>query len=260
MGGCEIGFTEHLKWAPLLPPFYRRRNWERNLARVAQWLSGRAGRGAWAVNCESDGAFRRKALFKGCTAGLWLGAKEAEMSTIHSYRKWTLNIHWKDWCWSRSSSPLVTWCEELTHSKRPWCWERLKAGGEGDNQRMRWLGGITDLTGWVWASSRRWWRTGKPGGLQFMGSQSRTRLSTWTTTKCLVKEKYLHFDLCQLVPSAAARPVCDLSFPRCWLPAHGRGLSLPSSRKKEGSGIMVCGCDPLLHHMLELSLHTLYLI
>ena len=40
--------------------------------------------------------YARKALFKGCTAGLWLGAKEAEMSTIHSYRKSTLNIHWKD--------------------------------------------------------------------------------------------------------------------------------------------------------------------
>jgi len=38
---------------------------------------------------------------------------------------------------------LATWCEELTHWKRPWCWERLKAGGEGDD-RMRWLDGITD--------------------------------------------------------------------------------------------------------------------
>ena len=43
--------------------------------------------------------------------------------------KATLNIHWKDWCWS--SSTLATWGEELTPWKRPWCWERLKAGGEG---------------------------------------------------------------------------------------------------------------------------------
>ena len=35
----------------------------------------------------------------------------------------------KDWCWS--SNTLVTRCEELTHLKRPWCWERLKVGGEG---------------------------------------------------------------------------------------------------------------------------------
>ena len=39
------------------------------------------------------------------------------------------NIHWKDWCWS--SNTLATWCEELNHWKRPWCWESLKAGGEG---------------------------------------------------------------------------------------------------------------------------------
>ena len=41
--------------------------------------------------------------------------------------------HWKDWCWS--SNTLATWCEELTHWKRPWCWERLKAGGKEDNRR-----------------------------------------------------------------------------------------------------------------------------
>ena len=43
-------------------------------------------------------------------------------------------IHWKDWCWSWNSNTLATWCEELTHLKRPWCWESLKAGGEGDDR------------------------------------------------------------------------------------------------------------------------------
>ena len=38
-----------------------------------------------------------------------------------------------NWCWSWSSSTLATWCKELTE-KRPWCWERLKAGGEGDDR------------------------------------------------------------------------------------------------------------------------------
>ena len=51
-----------------------------------------------------------------------------------SERKSILNIHWKDWCWSWNSNTLATWCEELTHLKRPWCWERLKAGGEGDDR------------------------------------------------------------------------------------------------------------------------------
>ena len=55
-------------------------------------------------------------------------------STSPSYRKSVLNIHWKDWCWSWNSNTLATWCEERTHWKRPWCWERLKAGGEGDNR------------------------------------------------------------------------------------------------------------------------------
>ena len=45
-------------------------------------------------------------------------------------RRSVLNIHWKDWCWSWNSNPLATWCEELTHWKRPWCWKRLKAGRE----------------------------------------------------------------------------------------------------------------------------------
>ena len=45
-----------------------------------------------------------------------------------------LNIYWKDWCWSWSSNTLATWCKELTYWKRPWCWERLKAGGEGDDR------------------------------------------------------------------------------------------------------------------------------
>ena len=45
-----------------------------------------------------------------------------------------LNIHWKDWCWNWSSNTLTTWCKESTHWKRPWCWERWKAGGEGDNR------------------------------------------------------------------------------------------------------------------------------
>ena len=43
-------------------------------------------------------------------------------------------IHWKDWCWSWNFNTLATWCEELTHWKRPWCWEGLGAGGEGDDR------------------------------------------------------------------------------------------------------------------------------
>ena len=68
----------------------------------------------------------------------------------------------------------------LTHWKRPWCWERLKTGGEGDDRG--WDGWMASLTRWTWVlvSSGSWWRTGKPGMLQSMGSQSQTRLSNWT--------------------------------------------------------------------------------
>ena len=41
---------------------------------------------------------------------------------------------WKDWCWNWNSNSLATWCEEVTHLKRPWSWERLMAGGEGDGR------------------------------------------------------------------------------------------------------------------------------
>ena len=54
--------------------------------------------------------------------------------TSQSSRKSGLNIHWKDWCWSWRSNTLATWYEELTHWKRPWCWERLRAGGDEDKR------------------------------------------------------------------------------------------------------------------------------
>ena len=89
--------------------------------------------------------------------------------TSPSWRKSVLNIHWKDWCCS--SSILATWCEELTHLKRPWCWEGLRAGGEGDDRGWDgWMASPTRWT-WVWVNSGSWWRTGRPGVLWFTGSQ-----------------------------------------------------------------------------------------
>ena len=78
-------------------------------------------------------------------------------------RRSVLGVHWKDWCWSWNSSTLATWCKELTHWKRPWCWERLKAGGKGDDRGWGgWMASPTQWT-WVWVNSgSRWW-TGRPG-------------------------------------------------------------------------------------------------
>ena len=62
-------------------------------------------------------------------------------------------------------------CEELTHLKRPWCWERLKVRGEGDDRGWDgWMASATQWT-WVWVNSGSWWWTGRPGVLQSMGSQ-----------------------------------------------------------------------------------------
>ena len=63
--------------------------------------------------------------------------------TSPSQRKSVLNIHWKDWCWSCDT--LATWYKELTHWKRPWCWEiRIEGRRRRRRQRMRTLDVITD--------------------------------------------------------------------------------------------------------------------
>ena len=61
----------------------------------------------------------------------------------------------EDWCWSWNSNTYATWCEELIHWKRPWCWERLKAGGEGDDRGWSgWMASLTQWT-WIWGNSGR---------------------------------------------------------------------------------------------------------
>ena len=70
-----------------------------------------------------------------------------------------------------NSNHLATWCEEQTHLKRSWCWETLKAGGEGDDRGWDgWMASPTQWT-WVWVKSGSWWWTGRPGVLRYMGLQ-----------------------------------------------------------------------------------------
>ena len=77
-------------------------------------------------------------------------------------------------------STVATWCEELTHLKRPWCWERLKAKGErGSREWDGYIESVTQWT-WIWSDSGRYWKTEEPSTLQSMGLQRRTWLSDWT--------------------------------------------------------------------------------
>ena len=76
--------------------------------------------------------------------------------------------------WIQTPKSWLNWSWELSlvsPKKRPWCWERLRAGGEGDDRGWDgWMASLTQWT-WVWADSGSWWWTGSPGRLWFMGSQ-----------------------------------------------------------------------------------------
>ena len=106
-----------------------------------------------------------------------------------------LCVHWKDWCWRWNSNTLATSCKELTHWKRPWCWEGLGAGGEGDD------GG---WDGWMDMSLcelrelvREAWHAVIHGV-----TKSRTQLSYWTELKELCDVKWatlVRFCICSEV-------------------------------------------------------------
>ena len=127
--------------------------------------------------------------------------------TSPSQRKSVLSVSWKDWCLSWNSNTLATWFEELTHWKRPWCWEKLRAGGERDDRGWDgWMASLTRWT-WVWMDSGSWWWTGRPGVLQFMGSQRVghdwvTELTDWLTgwappgQSCFLRTGWCKFAWC----------------------------------------------------------------
>ena len=117
-------------------------------------------------------------------------------------------IHFDIW---QNQYNIVKLKKKKVKKKRPWCWERLRAV-EGDYRG--WDGWMASLTRWmwVWVNSGSWWWTGRPGVLQFIGSQSGTRLSNWTDwtdlpaaglwpltivrLKFLCWKSTLHYDLC----------------------------------------------------------------
>ena len=71
------------------------------------------------------------------------------------------NIHWKDWCSSWSSKTLATWCEDLTHWKKPLMLGKIEGRSKKGHQRMDgWMASPMQWT-WTWVNFRRWWGTGR---------------------------------------------------------------------------------------------------
>ena len=107
---------------------------------------------------------------------LWTARRSNELILRKSF----LNIHWKDWCWSWNSNTLTAWCEELTHWKRLWCWERLNAGGEGTTEDemfgwYHWLDGHEfEQVPWVMMDREAWC------AMVHGVTKSWTWLSNWT--------------------------------------------------------------------------------
>ena len=98
-----------------------------------------------------------------------LDCKEIKPVNPKGYQPWIF-IERTD---AETEAPILWWiqCKELTHWKRPCCWERLRVGGEGDDRGWDgWMASPAQWT-WVWANSGRQWRTGKPGVLQSMRLQ-----------------------------------------------------------------------------------------
>ena len=99
-----------------------------------------------------------------------LGSKVIKSVNPKWNQSWIFNGR-TDWCWNSRSNTLATWWEELTHCKIQWCWERLKAEGQGDDRGWDSCMVLPTQWTWVWASSRSWWWTVKPSVLQSVGSE-----------------------------------------------------------------------------------------
>ena len=87
---------------------------------------------------------------------------------------------------------MATWCEELTHWKRPWCWERLRA--EGEDGIRGWDGWMLSLIQWTWtwANARRWWGTGRPGMLQSMELTGRLNNDSLSYKSLISLVRFIH--------------------------------------------------------------------
>ena len=155
---CLIRSSAHLYW-----DIYIERVHGILWGRILDWVAFLFSRGSSQHRDQTQVSWNAGRFFIRWATG------KPKLVSLGSPRKSVLNIHWKDWRWNWTSNTLAIWCKELTLWKRSWCWERLNAGGEGDDRGWDgWMASRTRWT-WVWASSGSWWWTGKPGMLQSMG-------------------------------------------------------------------------------------------
>ena len=104
----------------------------------------------WGLDCKEGLALKNVAFELCCWRRLLRASWTVRRSKHSVLKEITLNIHWKDWCWSWSSNTLDTWCKEPDHWKIFWCWERFSARGKGGNRG--WDYWMESLNQWTWVS------------------------------------------------------------------------------------------------------------
>ena len=108
----------------------------------------------------------------------------ARRSNQSILKKSTLNIRWKDWCWSWSANTSAIWYKEPTHWKRPWCWRKNEGKQRMGQERMSWLDSIINSMELNFSKLReteedRWaWCAAVHGG-----AKGQTQVSKWTTRR-----------------------------------------------------------------------------